>query len=66
MHKYYRSATQKWLAGVFGGLAEMLDIDPTLLRLTGIFVGLTTGIFPLLITYLVAWFAVPANVPVHT
>jgi phage shock protein C len=65
MNRFYRSATNKWFAGVFGGLAEMVGIDPILLRLAGIFVGLATGILPLLITYLVAWFVVPANVPVH-
>jgi phage shock protein C len=65
MNKFYRSATSKWFAGVFGGLAEMWGIDPILMRLAGLFVGLATGILPLLITYLVAWIVVPSNVPVH-
>jgi phage shock protein C len=57
MEKFYRSTSDKWLAGVFGGFAESLDIDPNLVRLPAIFLGIATGIIPMLITYLVpgAW-----------
>ncbi len=37
--KLYRSQTERMIGGVCGGLAEYLDLDPTLLRL--VFVGLT-------------------------
>jgi phage shock protein C len=55
----FRSTTDKYLAGVFGGLGEVFDVDPNILRLTAVFLGIATGIFPLLVTYLVAWFVVP-------
>ena len=31
--KLYRSATDKKLGGVCGGIAEYLDVDPTVVRL---------------------------------
>ncbi len=36
----------------------MYSIDPKLLRLVYVFIYLVTGIFPLLITYLIAWIVV--------
>lgn len=59
MKTLFRSTTDKYLAGVFGGLGEVFDVDPNILRLTAVFLGIATGIFPLLVTYLVAWFVVP-------
>ena len=38
MRGFYRSRDQKWIAGVCGGLAERFSINPNLVRL--IFVGL--------------------------
>ena len=55
----YRSTTDKYLAGVFGGLGETFEIDPNILRLAAVFLGIATGIVPLLVTYLVAWNVVP-------
>jgi len=59
LKKLFRSTTDKHLAGVCGGLGEIFEIDPNIFRLAAVFLGLATGIFPLLVTYLVAWFVVP-------
>ena len=59
MKKLTRSTTDKYLAGVFGGLGEMFEVDPNILRLVAVFLGIATGILPLLVTYVVAWFVVP-------
>ena len=59
MKKLIRSTTDKYVAGVFGGLGETLGIDPNIVRLAAVFLGVATGILPLLVTYLVAWFVVP-------
>ncbi len=59
------SHTNRWFAGIFGGLGETFDIDPMVLRLAAIFVGMVTGVLPLLITYVVGWIAVPKETPVH-
>ncbi len=59
MKKLYRSQTDKKIAGIFGGLGEIFSIDPTLLRLAFVFIGLATGIFPMLIAYIVGWIIIP-------
>lgn len=59
MTRLYRSVTDKKIAGVCGGIAELMDVDPTIIRLIAVFLALVTGIFPLLVAYLVAWWIVP-------
>jgi phage shock protein C len=52
-----RSSTDKKIAGVCGGLAEYLDLDPTLVRILWlllVFFG-GTGI----LAYLILWIALP-------
>lgn len=61
MKRLYRSPTDKKLAGVCGGIAELLDIDHTIIRLLFVFAGLVTGIFPFVIAYVIAWFIVPVG-----
>jgi phage shock protein C len=57
--KFCRSTTRQWPTGILGGLGETLDVDPNLLRLAAIFLGITSGLLPLVVTYVVAWFVVP-------
>ena len=59
MKKIYRSQKDKKIAGIFGGLGELFSIDPTLLRLAFVFIGLITGAFPAIIAYLVGWVIIP-------
>jgi phage shock protein C len=59
MKRLYRSQKDKKIAGIFGGLGEIFSIDPTLLRLAFVFLGLATGVLPLLISYLVGWVIIP-------
>lgn len=59
MRRLYLSRTNKKLAGVCGGLAEYLDIDPTIIRLIFVFLLIITGIVPMLIVYLIAWAVIP-------
>lgn len=63
MTKFYRSASDKKLAGLCGGLAEMFDIDPTLVRLGVVLLCFITGVVPVVLTYLVAWWIVPLRQP---
>ncbi len=51
--KLTRSRANKKIAGVCGGFAEYLDLDPTLVRLIGVMLALFGGWG--LIGYLVAW-----------
>jgi phage shock protein PspC (stress-responsive transcriptional regulator) len=51
------------LAGVCGGIAETYGGDPTAMRLLAVVIGIFTGIFPMLIAYLVAAVVVPEGTP---
>ena len=59
MKRLYRSSTDKKLAGIFGGLGELYKIDPTLLRLSAVFLGLATGLLPMIVAYIVGWIIIP-------
>jgi phage shock protein C len=64
MKKIYRSKRDKMIAGICGGLGEMFEIDPTLIRLMLVFIGLATGILPFIIAYVIGWIIIPMN-PEH-
>jgi phage shock protein C len=55
----YRSTENKKIAGIFGGLGEIFNIDPTLLRLIFVFIGLVTAVIPLVLAYGVGWIIIP-------
>ena len=59
MKRLYRSQTDKKIAGIFGGIAELYAWDPSLVRLLAVFLGVATGVAPLLVTYLVGWLIIP-------
>lgn len=61
MKRLYLSATDKKLAGVCGGVAEYLDVDPTIIRLVTVVCAILTGLIPLLIGYAIAWMIVPVR-----
>lgn len=58
--KLTRSMTEKMIAGVCGGIANYLNIDPTLVRLVFVVLGLA-GIMPGLLAYIIAWIVIPAE-----
>ncbi|MFH0711346.1 MAG: PspC domain-containing protein [Candidatus Aenigmatarchaeota archaeon] len=61
MKRLYRSAKERILGGVCGGMGEYLNLDPTLVRLVWILFGLTgAGV----LAYIIAWIIVPRN-PKH-
>lgn len=55
--RLYRSATDKVIAGVCGGLAQYFNIDPAIIRLAFVVFALAGGASVLL--YIVLWIAVP-------
>ena len=56
--KLYRSETDKKVAGVCGGLAEYLNVDPTIIRLIWALVALSgAGI----LAYLIAALVIPVR-----
>ena len=59
MKKLYRVEKDKKIAGICTGVAEMLEVDPTIVRLAFIFACALTGVFPLIITYAIGWVIIP-------
>lgn len=55
-----RSMTDKFIAGVCGGIGNYLNVDATLIRIIAI-LFLLIGIVPGTIAYLVAWAIMPAE-----
>ncbi len=55
--RLYRSRTEKMLGGVCGGLAELLDIDPTIVRLVFVLLALWGG--GGLLIYIILWLIAP-------
>jgi phage shock protein C len=57
--RLFKSKKNKVLAGVFGGLGEYFDIDPTILRLAWLLVVVFTAVVPGTIAYIVAAIIMP-------
>jgi phage shock protein PspC (stress-responsive transcriptional regulator) len=55
--KLYRSRNNRMIAGVCAGLGEYFNVDPTLIRLIFVLVGLAGG--PGLILYIIMAIVVP-------
>ncbi|MBM4165478.1 MAG: PspC domain-containing protein [Ignavibacteria bacterium] len=60
--RLFRSRQEKMIAGVCGGVAEYLNIDPSIVRLVWVLLTLLGGSGILL--YVIAWFIIPNN-PYH-
>lgn len=59
--RLHRSRTEKMIAGVCGGLAEYLNVDPTLVRVAWVLISLLAGVGVLL--YLIMWVIMPLDLP---
>ena len=57
--RLYRSVDDRVLAGVCAGLADRLDLDPALVRIGYAILALLSGIFPLLVLYVVMVVVIP-------
>ncbi len=55
--RLYRSREQKMIAGVCGGIAEYLDLDPTIVRLVWVLMAFGVGVG--LLAYIIAWVIMP-------
>jgi phage shock protein C len=57
--RLYRSVDDRVIAGVCGGLAARLALDPSLVRVLWVVVALVTAVFPMLVLYVVMAVIVP-------
>ena len=56
-----RSATDRKIGGVCGGLANYFDVDPTLVRLATVILAIYPGVIICgVLVYLLAWFIIPS------
>ena len=53
--RLWRSRDNRVLAGVVGGLAERLNVNPTMLRWFSAFATVMTGFVPTTVLYLILW-----------
>lgn len=54
-----RSNRNKMIAGVCGGLAEYLNVDPTVMRVLYVLVSILSVAFPGIIAYVILMFLMP-------
>lgn len=69
VRRLFRSAVDRKVGGVCGGLAVYFGVDPTLVRLAVIVLTIYPGaIFFGLLAYVIAWVIIPLapRVPFHT
>jgi phage shock protein C len=57
--RLYRSESDRMIAGVMGGLAEYLRIEPSLTRIGYLVFTVLTGFFPGILLYLIMILIVP-------
>lgn len=55
--KLYRSSTNKMIFGVCGGVAEYINVDPTIVRLVWALLGISAGVGVVL--YIIAAIIMP-------
>lgn len=58
--KRLEKSYNKKITGVCGGVAEYLDMDPTLVRVGTVLAGVVTGFFPIIPIYIISAMLMPA------
>ena len=59
MKRLLLSSTDRKLGGVCGGIAEYMELDPTIVRLLTVVLTLITAVIPVVIGYILAWIIIP-------
>ena len=57
--KLYRSSSDRWIAGVCGGIAEYFGWDPAVVRLGYVLFSLISASFPGRLIYIILWLIMP-------
>ncbi len=58
IRRLYRSRRDKWIAGIAGGMATYVSIDPTVVRVLWLITLLPGGV-PGLALYVICWLVIP-------
>ncbi len=59
MKRLYRVESEKKIAGICAGIGDMYDIDPNLVRVALVFLGVATLIWPVVVAYIAGWVLLP-------
>ncbi|MBL7848634.1 MAG: PspC domain-containing protein [Cyclobacteriaceae bacterium] len=54
-----RSTSDRMVAGVCGGLADYFKLDPSLVRIGIVLIGVITAVVPVCLIYGVLWLVIP-------
>ena len=54
-----RSRSDRKIAGVVGGLAKYLNLDPTLARVLYVVISIVSAAFPGILVYVILWVIIP-------
>ncbi len=54
-----RSRNNRMIAGVVGGLADYLGMDPTVARVLYVLISILSAAFPGILVYIILWILVP-------
>ena len=54
-----RSRSSRMIAGVCGGIAQWLGLDPTLVRVAYVLISIFSVAFPGIIVYIICWIVMP-------
>jgi len=57
--RFYRSTTDKKIAGICGALGEYFDIDSNIIRLIALIIAICTVAAPGVVVYMLAWIIFP-------
>ncbi|MCH8026988.1 MAG: PspC domain-containing protein [candidate division Zixibacteria bacterium] len=60
--RLYRSNTSRMLGGVCGGMGEYFDVDPTVVRVIAVILGLASAGWAV-IAYIIGWIIIPEELP---
>ena len=57
--KLTRSTSDRWVAGICGGIGEYLEIDPNVIRVLWVIITVLTGFIAGIIIYILLWIILP-------
>jgi len=57
--RLYRSSENRIIGGIMGGIGEYLNVDPVAVRAGFVIAAVLSGIFPMLLAYIVLLFVIP-------
>ena len=61
VYKKFKRSNNRIIAGVCGGIANYLNLDPTLVRIAYIILSIVSAAFPGIIVYIILWFMMPED-----